>query len=108
MVSRTPVFFVRKGQAAVEIIMYGAELYAIKTKVGEVQSVIYWFRCLGVKVKDYSLICGDNRGFIQNITFLNTLFKKMLILPIKGKERHLKWGLLIQSRSQEKATFPVF
>jgi len=38
----------------------------MRTAVEEVQAVRYMLRCLGVKVKHASLICGDNMGGIQN------------------------------------------
>ena len=33
-------------------------------------------RCLGVKVKHVTLICGDNKGVIQNCTIPDILLNK--------------------------------
>ena len=48
----------------------------MRTSVEEVQSVRYMLRCLGVKVKHASLICGDNKGVIQNVTIPDSVLKK--------------------------------
>ena len=76
LVGRTPVFFSSKRQGAIETSTYGAEFCAMRTAVEEVQSVRYMLRCLGVKVRHASLICGDNMGVIQNSTIAESLLKK--------------------------------
>jgi len=76
LVGRTPVFFMSKRQGAIETSTYGAEFCAMRTAVEEVQAVRYMLRCLGVKVRHASLICGDNMGVIQNCTLPDSLLKK--------------------------------
>ena len=76
LVGRTPVFFMSKRQGAIETSTYGAEFCAMRTAVEEVQAVRYMLRCLGVKVRHASLICGDNMGVIQNYTLPDSLLKK--------------------------------
>ena len=76
LVGRTPVFFSSKRQGAIETSTYGAEFCAMRTAVEEVQSVRYMLRCLGVKIRHASLICGDNMGVIQNSTIAESLLKK--------------------------------
>ena len=76
LVGRTPVFFMSKRQGAIETSTYGAEFCAMRTAVEEVQSVRYMLRCLGVKVKTASLICGGNKGVVQNCTNSESLLKK--------------------------------
>ena len=63
LVGRTPVYFMSKRQGAIATSTYGAEFCAMRTAVEEVQSVRYMLRCLGVKVKHASLICGDKELF---------------------------------------------
>ena len=38
--------------------------------------VRYMFQCLGVRIRQSSLICGDNRGVILNITILDSLLNR--------------------------------
>ena len=76
LVGRTPVFFSSKRQGAIATSTYGAEFCAMRSAVEEVQAVRYMLRCLGVKVKHASLICGDNKGVIQNCTLPDSLLKK--------------------------------
>ena len=104
LVGRTPVYFMSKRQGAIATSTYEAEFCAMRTAVEEVQSVRYTLRCLGVKVKHASLICGDNKGVIQNCTILDSLLKKKhvaiayhmtreaaaagMVHPIKIKSEH--------------------
>lgn len=76
LVGRTPVFFMSKRQGAIATSTYGAEFCAMRTAVEEVIAVRYMLRCLGVKVAQASLICGDNMGVIQNCTLADSLLKK--------------------------------
>ena len=48
----------------------------MRTAVEEVKSVRYMLRYLGVKVKHATLICGDNKGVVQNYTIPDSLVKK--------------------------------
>ena len=73
---RTPVFYLSKRQVAIETSTYGAKLCAMKTGVEETIAIRYMMRCLGVKVKIASLLCGDNLGVIQNSTIKASLLKK--------------------------------
>ena len=70
------MYFMSKRQGAIATSTYGAEFCTMRTAVEEVQSVRYMLRCLGVKVKHATLICGDNLGVIQNCTILDSLLKK--------------------------------
>ena len=104
LVGRTPVYFMSKRQGAIATSTYGAEFCAMRTAVEEVQAVRYMLRCLGVKVKHASLICGDNKGVIQNCTIQDSLLKKKhvaiayhmtreaaaagMVHPIKTKSEH--------------------
>ena len=77
LVGRTPVYFMSKRQGTIATSTYGAEFCAMRTAVEEIQAVRYMLlRCLGVKVKHASLICGDNKGVIQNCTIQDSLLKK--------------------------------
>ena len=76
LLGRTPVFFSSKRQGAIATSTYGAEFCAMRSAVEEVQAVRYMLRCLGVKVRHASLICGDNMGVIQNCTLPDSLLKK--------------------------------
>ena len=76
LVGRTPVYFMSKRQGAIATSTYGAEFCAMRSAVEEVQAVRYMLRCLGVKVKHATLICGDNKGVIQNCTIPDSLLKK--------------------------------
>ena len=69
MLERTPVFFSRKQQGAIETSMYGAEFCAMRTAVEElIISARYMLQCLGVKVEFPSALFGDNLGVVQNAT----------------------------------------
>ena len=48
----------------------------MRMSVEEVQAVKYMLHCLGVKVKYASLICGGNKGVVQNCTIPESLLKK--------------------------------
>lgn len=76
LVGRTPVYFMSKRQGAIATSTYGAEFCAMRTAVEEVQAIRYMLRCLGVRVRTASLICGDNKGVIQNCTISDSLLKK--------------------------------
>ena len=64
LVGRTPVYFTCKHQGAIATSTYGAEFCAMRTTVEEVQAVRYMLRCLGVRVRTASLICGNNKEVI--------------------------------------------
>ena len=87
LVGRTPVYFMSKRQGAIETSTYGAEFCAMRSAVEEVQSVRYMLHCLGVKVKHTSLVCGDNKGVIQNCTIPESLLKKKHIVIASHKTR---------------------
>lgn len=87
LVGRTPVFFMSKRQGAIETSTYGAEFCAMKTAVEEVIAVRYMLRCLGVKVKHASLVCGDNKGVIQGSTISDSLLKKKHVAIAYHKTR---------------------
>ena len=87
LIGRTPVFFLSKRQGAIETSTYGAEFCAMRTAVEEVQSIRYMLRCLGVKVKHASLVCGDNKGVIQNSTISDSLLKKKHVAIAYHKTR---------------------
>ena len=70
------MYFLSKRQGAIATSTYGAELCAMRTAVEEVQSVRYMIRYLGVKVKHATLICGHNKGVIQNCSLPESLLKK--------------------------------
>ena len=76
-----------KRQGAIETSTYGAEFCAMRTAVEEVQSVRYMLRCLGVKVDTASLICGDNKGVVQNCTISDSLLKKKHVAIAYHKTR---------------------
>ena len=53
-------------------------------------------------------LCGYSREVIQNSTISDSLLKnKMLLLPIKGQERHPQRRFFTQSISQDKTTLPI-
>ena len=109
MLGRTPKSFIRKQKAAIEIITYGVEFYAIRDAVEQVQSVIYMLPCLGVKVKYATLLCGDNRGVIQNSTILDSILKKKHVdISYHRKNSQPQRVLFVQSRYQEKTTHTIF
>ena len=87
LVGRTPVYFMSKRQGAIATSTYGAEFCAMRTAVEEVQAVRYMLRCLGVRVKHASLICGDNKGVIQNCTMQDSLLKKKHVAIAYHKTR---------------------
>ena len=87
LVGRTPVYFMSKRQGAIATSTYGAEFCAMRTAVEEVQSVRYMLRCLGVKIKHATLICGDNKGVIQNCTIPDSLLKKKHVAIAYHKTR---------------------
>ena len=76
LIGRTPVFFSSKRQGAIATSTYGAEFCAMRSAVEEVQAIRYMLCCLGVKVRHTSLICGDNKGVIQNCTLPDSLLNK--------------------------------
>ena len=59
----------------------------MRTTVEEVQVVRYMLLCLGVKVKHVTLICGDNKGVIQNCTIPYNLLKKKNVMIAYHKTR---------------------
>jgi len=59
----------------------------MKTAVEELQSVKYMLRCLGVKIDHTSLVCGDNKGVIQNCTIPNSHLKKKHVAIAYHKTR---------------------
>jgi hypothetical protein len=87
LVGRTPVYFMSKRQGAIATSTYGAEFCAMRTAVEEVQAVRYMLRCLGVKVKHSTLICGDNKGVILNCTMSDSLLKKKHVAIAYHKTR---------------------
>ena len=87
LVGRTPVFFMSKRQGAIETSTYGAEFCAMRTATEEVQSIRYMLRCLGVRVDTATLICGDNKGVIQNSTIPDSLLKKKHVAIAYHKTR---------------------
>ena len=87
LVGRTPVFFMSKRQGAIETSTYGAEFCSMRTAVEEVQSVRYMLRCLGVRVNTASLVCGDNKGVVQNCTIPDSLLKKKHVAIAYHKTR---------------------
>lgn len=87
LVGRTPVFFMSKRQGAIETSTYGAEFCAMRTAVEEVQAIRYMLRCLGVKVNTATLICGDNKGVVQNCTISDSLLKKKHVAIAYHKTR---------------------
>jgi hypothetical protein len=87
IVGRTPVYFMSRRQGAISTSTYGAEFCAMRTAVEEVQAVRYMLRCLGVKVKHATLICGDNKGVIQNCTMSDSLLKKKHVAIAYHKTR---------------------
>ena len=87
LIGRTPVYFMSKRQGAIATSTYGAEFCAMRTAVEEVQAVRYMLRCLGVKVKHATLICGDNQGVIQNSTIQDSLLKKKHVAIAYHKTR---------------------
>ena len=59
----------------------------MRTATEEVQSVRYMLRCLGVRVTQASLICGDNQGVVQNCTIPDSLLKKKHVAIAYHKTR---------------------
>ena len=59
----------------------------MRSAVEEVQSVRYMLRCLEVKAKHKSLVCGDNKGVIPNCTIPASLLKKKHIAIAYHKTR---------------------
>ena len=101
MVGITPALFMSKRQGEIKISMYIVKFCAMKTTVEEVPSVIYMLRCLGVKVKYYVFLCGDNRGVIHNITNSDILLKiKHVAIAYHRTIESSKVGVFIPSRSQ--------
>jgi hypothetical protein len=86
-VGRTPVLYTSKRQGAIKTSTYGAKFCGMKTTVEELIAVRYMLRCLGMKVKHASLICGDNLGVIQNATISESLLKKNHITIAYHKTR---------------------
>ena len=85
LVGRTPVFFMNKCQGAIETsTTYGAVFCVMTTAVEKVQEAVRCIiRCLGVKVRHASLICGgNNMGVIQNCTLPDSLLKKKKLVTI--------------------------
>ena len=64
LLGQTPVYFMSKRQGEIATSTYRAEFGAMRNAAEEVQSVRYMLRCIGVKVKHATLICGDNLGAI--------------------------------------------
>ena len=84
---RTPIVPISKRQGAIETSTYGAEFCAMKMAVEELIAVRYMLRCLGVKVEHASLICGDNKGVLQNATISESLLKKKRVAISYHKTR---------------------
>ena len=76
LVSRTDVFYYSKLQVAVENSTYSAEFMSMSHVVGEVVSLQYMLRCLGINVDTASAVYGDNLSVIQNATIKDNLLKK--------------------------------
>ena len=87
LIGRTPVYFLSKRQGAIATSTYGAEFCAMRTAVEEVQAVRYMLRCFGVRVKHATLICGDNKGVIQNCSLPDSLLKKKHVAIAYHKTR---------------------
>ena len=81
------MYFMSKRQGAIATSTYGAEFCAMRTAVEEVQAVRYMLCCLGVKIKHATLICGDNKGVIQNCTIPDSLLKKKHVAIAYHKTR---------------------
>ena len=76
----------------------------MRTATEEVILVRYMLRCLGVKVKHASLICGDNMGVIQNCTIPDSLLlkKKHIVIAFHKTRESAAAGIChsIQIRSE--------
>ena len=64
VLGKMPVLFQSKWQDKIATSTCGAEFCALCTVVEEVQAVRYMLCCLGVKVTEVFLICGDSKGVI--------------------------------------------
>ena len=85
-----------KRQRAIATSTYGAEFCAMRTAVEEVQAVRYMLHCLGVRVKHATLICGDNKGVIQNSTLPESLLKKKHVAIPYHKTREAATAGIVQ------------
>ena len=113
LLGRTPILATSKRQGTIDTSTYSAGFCAMQTAAEEFQSVRYMLRCLGVKVSQASLVCGDNMGVILNSTVLDSLLKKKhvaidyhktresavagIVHPIKVRLEHNFSDLLIKS-----------
>ena len=81
----------------------------MRTAIEEVQSVRYMLRCLGVKVKHATLICGDNKGVIQNCSLPESLLKKKHVaIAYHKKGRQRRQVLFIPSRLDLSTTLLIY
>ena len=75
----------------------------------EVQSVIYTLRCLGVKPKYASLVCGDNRVVFKHSNILDSILKiNMLLFNITGQEKAVTAAISRPIKISGEITLPIF
>ena len=65
-----------KRQGSTETSTYGTEFCVIYDVIEETISIRHVLCCLGIKVNTTSLICGENKGVVQNSTISDSLLKK--------------------------------
>ena len=76
LVERNLVYFMSKDKWLLQRVCIEQNLCVTKSVVEEIQAVRYMLHFLGLKVRHAILICGDNKGVIQNCTLLDSLLKK--------------------------------
>ncbi len=75
-VGRTPVLWSSKRQTSVMSSSYSAEFMAGRSACEEAIALRYMLRCLGVKLKGRTYLCGDNLGMLQSSTIVASVCKK--------------------------------
>ena len=80
-----------KWQILIQNSSYGAEFMAEKTACEEAISIRYMLWCLGVRIKEPTILYGDNQGMVQSSTLIDSECKKKHIVF----EYHKMWECVV-------------
>ena len=71
-VGSTPVSWSSKRQTSIQMSSYGAEFMAGKRACEEAISIRYMLRSLGVVIKGWTNLYGDNQGMLQSSSMIDS------------------------------------
>jgi hypothetical protein len=76
LLNNTPLIWLSKGQKTVETSTYGSELVAGRIAAELIIATRYKLMMLGIKIKETSLLVGDNMPVVLNTTIPSSMLRK--------------------------------